>query len=670
MGSRVISAILTLKDNFSKGMRKAAENADDFNQKLKQVENQSSRMRTTTVASFGAIGAGMVGLGAASAVGIAGVGALAGTFGAAGIGAAAFGAVAVSALGSVFTAAEDVAKLEEKIANADTAKERIAAQKELAAVYEGMGESQKGALQSLQNFKSFWGGFVKEFENPIFDAFAKGLQGTQTLLNNLKPTIHGVSGVVVNMMDSFNKSMEGSSAKEFFAWLGESAPRSLTALGQITGNVFSGIFSMFQAFTPLTIDVENGLVGMTEKFKNWAAGLSESKGFQSFIDYARTNGPVIVSTIGNIASVAQQLIADLAPLGTTVLSGLQSVTSLMANNWPMIRETVIGLGTAVGTAVVAMKGFQFLSVVNTLFAAWRAGTLKQTIATMSLNAALLMNPITWIVAGIAAAVAVGVLLYRNWDLVKQKAGELWSGISSAWSSIVAATSAAWSLVTSYVSSKFSEAKNKVVEIATGIWNGMVSTWESVKQSTSDTWNSLKTAISDAMSSAWSSVTEFFSPLLDFISRAKGAWDDFVGKITSFKMPKFDFPSLPSWLGGGGGKGKADGSHATGLASVPFDGYRAILHRGEAVLTASQAGALRSAGMLKENGDGTPTLNFDTSSRSVEGKGGTSTTTVTNNTTTNKSGGNPVVLNVYPQGMTARSVIDELVPELKLVLANM
>ena len=36
------------------------------------------------------------------------------------------------------------------------------------------------------------------------------------------------------------------------------------------------------------------------------------------------------------------------------------------------------------------------------------------------------------------------------------------------------------------------------------------------------------------------------------------------------------------------KMRANGSHATGLEYVPFDGYRAILHKGERVLTAEQA----------------------------------------------------------------------------------
>ena len=36
----------------------------------------------------------------------------------------------------------------------------------------------------------------------------------------------------------------------------------------------------------------------------------------------------------------------------------------------------------------------------------------------------------------------------------------------------------------------------------------------------------------------------------------------------------------------------DGEHASGLDRVPFDGYRALLHKDEMVLTASQAAVYR------------------------------------------------------------------------------
>jgi hypothetical protein len=46
-------------------------------------------------------------------------------------------------------------------------------------------------------------------------------------------------------------------------------------------------------------------------------------------------------------------------------------------------------------------------------------------------------------------------------------------------------------------------------------------------------------------------------------------------------------------GDAGGTPAADGSHAMGLNYVPFDGYRAILHKGETVLTAAEARVWRA-----------------------------------------------------------------------------
>jgi hypothetical protein len=593
--ARVISAVLTLRDKFSSAMRRAADETGDFQRKIIVLEAQISRFDKRSVASFTAVGASMVALGAAAAPAIGAVGALGATFAAAGIGAVAFGAVAVSALGQVFEASDEVAKLEEKIASADTAKERIAAQKELAAVYAGMSKSQKGALQSLQQFKGFWSGFVKEFEDPVFDIFSKGLQATQTLLTGLKPTIHGVAGVFSGMMDSINQSMESEAGKEFFAWMAESAPRSLSALGQIFGNTFSGIFNIFKAFTPLSIGMENGLIGLTEKFKTWSEGLSQSQGFQNFVSYVQENGPVVWDIISNLAGIGKQLVTDLAPLGTTILSGLQSFTSLINDNWPLVKDTVIALGVGVGTTVAAIKGFQFISAVNTLMTAFKAGTIAQTIATWGLNAALWANPFTWVAIAIGGVIAVGVLLYRNWDTVKQAALDLWAQVETCF--------------------------------------GQIGDW----------------------------IMDKLSPVTDLFDSLVSKWDDFTSAISNFKMPSI---GLPKFMGGDGLL-QFDGSHATGLANVPFNGYAAQLHKGEAVLTASQAGALRNAGMLQENSNGTPTLDF--SNRSAEGRGTTTTTTTTTN---NTSGGNPVMINIYPQGMTANEVINELVPQLKLALGNM
>ncbi|MCM3788372.1 hypothetical protein M3221_08150 [Domibacillus indicus] len=82
-----------------------------------------------------------------------------------------------------------------------------------------MSQSQQSALKDLQGFKSFWAGFTKEFENPIFDAFGQGLKATEKLMNGLKPTIMSVANVTTDVMTRINSAMEGTIMKSFFAWL-------------------------------------------------------------------------------------------------------------------------------------------------------------------------------------------------------------------------------------------------------------------------------------------------------------------------------------------------------------------------------------------------------------------------------------------------------------------
>lgn len=77
-------------------------------------------------------------------------------------------------------------------------------------------------------------------------------------------------------------------------------------------------------------------------------------------------------------------------------------------------------------------------------------------------------------------------------------------------------------------------------------------------------------IQDGISNAWDGLTRWFNNL----------WNNLVG----------DLRVNVNASGSGGG---VDGDHATGLDYVPFDGYLARLHRGEAVLTAAEAAAYRS-----------------------------------------------------------------------------
>ncbi|KAB7635285.1 hypothetical protein [Bacillus sp. B3-WWTP-C-10-D-3] len=614
----------------------------------REVDNVGDEAQTSAL-KIGLIATAIVALTAVGSAAIAplvaGVLALGASFGAAGIGVAAFGAVSVSILGQVFEKADEVAKLEEKIADADTAKEKLAAQKELAAVYEKMGEAQRDAVKDLQAFKDFWKDFTKQFEEPVFAMFSQGLKLVQGILQEMAPTISNVSDVLLDLMGEATNAIESGGLKPFFEWLSVNAAEALNSFAHIFGNVFAGVFSLLQAFTPLGASMEEGLLRLTERFKAWAASVGESNGFKGFIEYVKTNGPVLMELLGNLVNFIVDVGVALAPLGEKLLGLINNFANFLAtsegvqgffqmlsdigvsiiDNWGPISDILISLAAGVAAFKLAMVGMQVIGIINGLMMAWRAGTLMQTIAQWGLNAAMWANPITWIIAAIAALIAIGVMLYLNWDTVKAKALELWANLKTAWSNLKADTEAKWNEISNKVKTAIDDAKAKVVSKAQEIWQGIVEKWNSAKQSTQETWNSIKSAISNAMDSAKTAVSNFFSPLFNFIDRAKGAWDKFVGAIKNFKMPSFKFPSLPSWMPGGG----ADGSHATGLAQVPFDGYKAILHKDEAVLTARQSNALREAGILGTTGS-RPTLNLekDGPSRGSGGSGGGSSSGTT------------------------------------------
>jgi phage-related minor tail protein len=100
-----------------------------------------------------------------------------------------------------------------------------------------------------------------------------------------------------------------------------------------------------------------------------------------------------------------------------VIDSAVEVYQYIKDHWEGITKIVIAIGVAVASFKVIMMGLKVMSTINALMTAYRAGTLLATIAQWNMNAAILANPIAWIVAAIAGAIAVIVLLALNWDKV-------------------------------------------------------------------------------------------------------------------------------------------------------------------------------------------------------------------------------------------------------------
>ncbi|MGF2203889.1 phage tail protein [Lactococcus lactis] len=219
-----------------------------------------------------------------------------------------------------------------------------------------------------------------------------------------------------------------------------------------------------------------------------------------------------------------------------VLKGLGDVLSTigdwLSEHGKGFSDFVITLGTfagvvggiiAVGTAIETFVGFLGgLAAIIT-----GAGGVTGAIGSL---VAILGGPIT---IAIAAAIAVGVLLYKNWDEIKEAAANLGKWIGEKWDDIKKATGDAWDNVKKATSDKWNEAKKSVSDTADSIGSKVSTKWNEIKSGTGNAWDNVKTSVSNAAnnardnaSNAWSNMKDRMGGYANSIkTTAKSAFDN-------------------------------------------------------------------------------------------------------------------------------------------------
>lgn len=196
-------------------------------------------------------------------------------------------------------------------------------------------------------------------------------------------------------------------------------------------------------------------------------------------------------------------------------------------------------------------------------------------------------------------------------------------------------------VADWISEKFGWIKEEV----SGLNINWGSAWESMKSVMSTAWNVLGPALSlvaDAVRILWEafewafpkiqkvveSVWKVVRPILEKLGDVIGWIGDKVGKLANWISNKNEKKKS------GSGLTAIHGSHASGLARVPFDGYIAELHKNEAVIPAEQNPFIK------------------------------------NNTINNTKSEKPITVNIYGVNKSTDEIVNEMVTKIKLALANM
>lgn len=175
---------------------------------------------------------------------------------------------------------------------------------------------------------------------------------------------------------------------------------------------------------------------------------------------------------------------------------------------------VVGsLATAIGLVSTAQ------ALTNAITAIWTTVSTAAAGATTALGAAVtfLTSPLTILTAVIAAVIAIGVLLYKNWDTIRETAIELASALSE----------------------KFNEIKNNISESLTNAKESAVNLFEELRSGIEEKVNSAKETVSTVFEAIKSGIEEKINDAKDKVGEAiekiKGFFD-FEWSLPKLKLP--------------------------------------------------------------------------------------------------------------------------------------
>ncbi|VJX22235.1 TMP repeat family [Streptococcus pneumoniae] len=280
----------------------------------------------------------------------------------------------------------------------------------------------------------------------------------------------------------------------------------------------------------------------TINFLSWA---EQAGGLAGAFSLLGSKVSLIVGGIKNLGLAIKALTFDkLVSFGETIYLNTLYAKDFVVNSGKTIAQlgkTALELGkSALAWTAHAAK----MGLATAAKFAHSVATGVATAATWAFNAALavLTSPITWIIVAIAALIAIGVLLYQNWDTVVEFAKTAWQGLCDFISGICRAIgeffSGLWTKlqeifepIGQWFGEKFQQAWDAIVNIFTPIGSWFGQRWADVTSALAN----IGAWFTDMFQKAWTDLTNIFSKLGSWFGER---WNDVTSALSK----------VASWFG--------------------------------------------------------------------------------------------------------------------------
>ena len=273
-------------------------------------------------------------------------------------------------------------------------------------------------------------------------------------------------------------------------------------------------------------------------------------------------------------TIGDQIIPMLEPIVDSVVSWIETISEKWSSLDSGTQQTILTIA-----AIVVAVG-PLLSVISTVIAT--ITTLSTAVSALGTVFTLLSGPVGIVIAVIAALIAIGVLLYQNWDTIKAKATEIWTSItnffSRTWESIKNGVTTAWNAIKNTITNVWNGIKTGITTAVTAVSSTISRGWNTIKTGASTAWNAVKTTVS----SAWSGITSKVSSAASSVrSTLSSAWSNIQSRTSSA------WSSIQSSIASHGGG-------IRGVIGAAVQGYQSLWSSAFSAINSITGGRLQAA----------------------------------------------------------------------------
>lgn len=372
----------------------------------------------------------------------------------------------------------------------------------------------------LKNIRNNWGLWLTQMNstlgitNAIARAMVKFSDTAMRVMNRVRNAVVWL-GDKLGGTDKVLKLIAISAGALFIAFNFDKIVKGVQAVFTGLRNVNKQALLMAAAFIIVALLVED-FINFMQGNNSLLGSLLEKAGVD--VDKFRANIIKIWGNIKTILTAVWQGIKNVAiPIFQTIWGVIKTVFEAIGKiidkiapqfanladqlaNGNIDTDKWVKVGEAIAKIIAVIVGV--VAAVKTVIAVVR--TVTSVVKGVSAVISFVSSPVGLVILAIMALIAVGILLYKNWDKIKAFAIRVWTAI-----------------------------KDFFVNIFTSIGNFFTSIWEGISTFFSSVWNGIKETVSGAVSAVWEIISTVFSTIWEFISGvATNIWTSITTAFTN------------------------------------------------------------------------------------------------------------------------------------------